>query len=258
MKRYHRLYREKELWSPEAWRGQLQRDRFYPYKWGRESTVVVRSLSPHTGETILDAGCGFGRFAEQIVRHGAQVMGLDIITQNIQYCKQQLGNTFQGAVADLSAIPTHDNSFDKAICIGVLVHVEDPLVVLEELHRILKEGGILVTVNNNSLLFYCSLFYMTVLGVYDLLARFGFVERRQYILRYKSPFWYARLLRKAGFEVEEINGDSFLGTIRLKRYTLFPPAFSLPFFKILDKVSQTTPFKYFCYASVIRARKKPA
>jgi hypothetical protein len=62
-------------------------------------------------------------------------------------------------------------------------------------------------------------------------------------------------LRKAGFEVDEISGDSFLGTIRLKNITLFPQKSLLPLFRLSDKLSRVTPFKYFCFASYIRAKK---
>jgi len=212
-------------------------------------------LSPNNGEHILDSGIGFGRFSELIVKYKAKVTGVDISEKNIKHCYKKISKSFEGVIADLLEIPICNDTFDKVICIGVLVHVENPLAVLKELHRVLKPGGVIVIVNNNSLT-YSSIFYKIVLALYDLLSKFNLLKTREYILRYKSPFWYNNLLRKVGFNIDEVVGDSFLANISFKSYHIFPPKFLLPFFILLDEFCHTTPFKYFCHLSVIRASKK--
>ncbi len=44
-------------------------------------------------------------------------------------------------VSDILSIPVEDNSFDVLICIEVLEHVPEPILVIKELSRILKPGG---------------------------------------------------------------------------------------------------------------------
>jgi SAM-dependent methyltransferase len=44
-------------------------------------------------------------------------------------------------IADASAIPVQDLSYDYALCLNVLEHVADPKAVLRELSRVLKADG---------------------------------------------------------------------------------------------------------------------
>lgn len=45
-------------------------------------------------------------------------------------------------IADASAIPVEDSSYDCALCLNVLEHVADPKAVLHEIARILKPNGV--------------------------------------------------------------------------------------------------------------------
>ena len=74
-------------------------------------------------------------------------------------------------------------------------------------------------------------------------------------MRYRSLFWYANLMRKSGFQVEVTQGDTFIGVLKVKQFTLFPPKFSLPCFQRLDRLATKAPYKYFTFASYIRARR---
>jgi len=44
-------------------------------------------------------------------------------------------------VGDIHDIPLPDNALDAVICISVLEHIEQPQKALDEIHRVLKDGG---------------------------------------------------------------------------------------------------------------------
>jgi len=46
-------------------------------------------------------------------------------------------------VADITKLPFRDNSIDAAVCESVLEHVKNPCVILQEIKRVLKSGGLI-------------------------------------------------------------------------------------------------------------------
>lgn len=76
--------------------------------------------------TVLDAGCGAGRFAEIALSLGARVIAIDY-SDAVDACSQNLGahpylNVLQ---ADIYHLPFKPNHFDFAYCFGVLQHTPD-------------------------------------------------------------------------------------------------------------------------------------
>lgn len=255
LKGLHRYYFEQEPWTPASWQDCYKQTRFSDYTSARELAIIEELLHPGPGEVILDAGCGYGRVAERLLSTGAKVVGVDISRQMITYCHQELRGEFAGAVADVGKLPFHDAAVDKIVCAGVLVHVESPEQVIREFARVLKPGGVFVTVNNNLLLLYYTLFHSLRFFVADCVRWLRGRRDRRTIMRYRSPFWYARFMKKAGLHVDVIQGDTFIGVLKVKQLTLFPPASALPWFQHLDRLTTKAPFKYFTFASYIRARR---
>jgi len=212
-------------------------------------------VEPGPADLILDAGCGYGRVAERLLSRETKVVGVDISRKMISYCNRELRGDFTGAIADIGDLPFCDGSFNIIVCVGVLVHVESPQQVIQEFARVLKPGGTLITVNNNLLLLYYSLFHSFRFLVADWARRLLGRWRQRSIMRYRSPFWYANLVRKSGLQVEEIQGDTFIGVLKVKQFTLFPPKCSLPWFRRLDRLAMKAPYKYFTFRSYIRARR---
>ena len=50
---------------------------------------ILSILQPTQNATILDVGCGRGRHAMELQRHGYNVTGIDLSPKNIDYAKQQ-------------------------------------------------------------------------------------------------------------------------------------------------------------------------
>lgn len=98
-----------------------------------------------TGQRILEAGSGAGRFTEVLLDNEADVFSFDFSNavdankiNNGSYPKLHL---FQGDILD---IPLPTSSFDKVICLGVLQHTPEPERSFKSLANYVKPGGELV------------------------------------------------------------------------------------------------------------------
>jgi SAM-dependent methyltransferase len=82
--------------------------------WFSERGVVA-------GATVLDAGCGTGRYARELARRGYAVEGVDRSSELIEIARQSVpdhGNSVSFHVGDLLALPVA--RYDGILCRGVL------------------------------------------------------------------------------------------------------------------------------------------
>lgn len=86
-------------------------------------------------------------FLIEIARLGADVYGFDISDHIVTSAREnfrKLGLPSTLVAADMRAIPFPTDSFDLVWQIGTIEHVHDPTVVFNEVHRVLKPGGIAI------------------------------------------------------------------------------------------------------------------
>jgi SAM-dependent methyltransferase/uncharacterized protein YbaR (Trm112 family) len=112
----------------------ISRDRFL-----RQTGWAPQSLS---GATVLDVGCGAGRFAEVALSLGAHVVALDY-SEAVDACWQNLyaHPNLHVLQADIYALPCRQQRFDYVYCFGVLQHTPDPHKAFMALPAQLKPGG---------------------------------------------------------------------------------------------------------------------
>jgi ubiquinone/menaquinone biosynthesis C-methylase UbiE len=99
-----------------------------------------------TGLQVLDAGCGPGFYAAEMVTRGAEVTAFDASPAMINLAQERLGDRVEFRVASLDA-PLDwlsDATYDVALLALVLHHIDNRRAALAELHRVLKPGGHLV------------------------------------------------------------------------------------------------------------------
>ena len=120
-------------------------DRHWWYR-GRRTVLkgVLDGLDLPAGTRILDAGCGSGRNMIELARYGT-VTGVELSETSVALARERhSGEVVAGSVLEM---PFPDHSFELAVSLDVIEHLEDDLTALREMRRTVAPGGaLLVTV----------------------------------------------------------------------------------------------------------------
>jgi len=118
---------------------------------GLEEMETDRLILHHLGvvqaRRVLDVGCGEGRLVNLLAgQTGKRVVGLDISDHGFAEARYAAGQTaiphlVECVECDAQQIAFKDDYFEAIILTYSLHHVEEPLIALREIHRILKPGG---------------------------------------------------------------------------------------------------------------------
>jgi len=116
---------------------------------------AVYEWDQHTGERLLDIGCGTGFVVELYAKGGAKVFGIDIANRSVELTQKRvqiLGLRADIRQANAEDLPFDDNYFDIVTSYGVLHHTPNTHIAIQEVFRVLKPGGkaILMFYNRNS------------------------------------------------------------------------------------------------------------
>lgn len=120
-------------------------DRFYP-DYRDETWHYHRLIEKHlrSGMQVLDAGCGHRSDTAFLQAAGCRVFGVDLDPRVAQ--NPGLHFAIRGR---LEQLPLADQSVDLVISRYVAEHLEDPVVVLAEVARVLRPGGKFVFLTPN-------------------------------------------------------------------------------------------------------------
>ncbi|OGG13467.1 hypothetical protein A2773_00485 [Candidatus Gottesmanbacteria bacterium RIFCSPHIGHO2_01_FULL_39_10] len=94
---------------------------------------------------ILDVGCGDGFFAKVAFGKKYIDVGLDVEDSRVEEAKN-LGVYKKIVIYDGQKIPFPDKYFSTVVSNSVLEHVSDLDIVLKEIYRVLKPGGLFITI----------------------------------------------------------------------------------------------------------------
>jgi len=106
---------------------------------------IIDKLLPKKGEWFIDLGCGFGRFKELYLNRYKNIVMLDfsqpLLNQAMTSINYRKFPNVYFVLADIYNLPFRDNSFDVSLMIRVFHHLQEPDLVIKQLHRILKYQG---------------------------------------------------------------------------------------------------------------------
>ena len=188
-----------------------------------EKAVASMAASLPSGANVLDAGAGECRHAAYFTHQRYTAVDLAVGDAAWNYTRLD-------AVADLAALPFAPHSFDAALNIVTLEHVQEPLRVLQEIYRVLRPGGRLLLVVPHEWEEHQQphdYFRYTRYGVMHLLRTSGYSR-----FSVEPVGGYFRLLAR-----RLLNGMQFFpGIWKLPAaLVLAPPALLLPLLEPLDR-----------------------
>ena len=160
------------------------------------------------GARVADVGCGGGLLSETLACAGARVTAIDLGQKVIEVARLHLHESQLDidyrvqASAELAA--GEPASFDAVCCMELIEHVPDPAALVDDLATMLKPGGRLFmsTINRTPLAFGAAIVgaeYVT-----------GMLPRgTHHYAQFLKPSELARLLRRAGLELEDVSGLAY-------------------------------------------------
>lgn len=108
--------------------------------------MLLEWLKEPQGLKILDAGCGEEIYTLFLAQRAASLTGVDLSSEYIaiaQELTERLGLRADHLVCDLAHVPLPEGCFDWVICNSVLEHVDEDVLALQEMRRVLKPQGTL-------------------------------------------------------------------------------------------------------------------
>lgn len=112
---------------------------------GLDASVFHLRAMP--GGRLLEIGCGSGAAMQFMQKRGWTVTGLDFDEGAVDNARSKALDVRYGP---LSAQEFADESFDAVVMSHVVEHVQSPVELLAECHRILRKGGRLVVLTPNA------------------------------------------------------------------------------------------------------------
>jgi SAM-dependent methyltransferase len=125
----------------------------------------IKHLAQHwdlrSWSRVLDVGCGMGHWHRVLAPHldrDAQITGLDREPAWVVEAGRRFhaapgmgGRKARFMVGDAQRLPFADASFDAVTCQTLLMHLPQPELALQEMKRVLRPGGWILTAEPNNL-----------------------------------------------------------------------------------------------------------
>lgn len=166
----------------------------YPNDFARE---LVRRYAIAHGASFLEIGCGRGDFLNAFMEQGLDCRAVD----RSDYCRTA-GHTqcrFDVCDVEREPLPVEDNSLDVVYSKSLVEHMWDPCFLMSEIMRVLKPGGLCLTltpdwVSQQAVFFedytHCRPYTVGALG--DLMTASGFADVKSEIFCQHPLIWHSR------------------------------------------------------------------
>ena len=177
-----------------------------------EMYELIRPIVRH--KTVLELATGTGLIAKHIVNAAAHIEATDASAEMIAEAKRDNHSAkLHFSVQDMFRLPYAEESFDVVIVSNALHIVPQPVKALAEIHRVLKDDGVLIaptfTHAENSIFGMIRAFFMRLAGFplrskwtsaeyLRFLRQNGWTVRKSTVLKASFPLTYAECVKSEG------------------------------------------------------------
>lgn len=175
-------------------------------RWKRR-LIALAAIGPQTA--VVDLACGTGDLSFAAASRGASVLGIDLTPRMLLLARARNGisDRVRFAAGDMNALPLPPRSVDVVTTGYGLRNVPDLPRALREVHRVLRPGGRLCSLDfnrpENRIVRAVYLGYLTVVGSLLGWALHGDPDTYRYIpasiRRYPGAGGVVQLMQAAGF-----------------------------------------------------------
>jgi ubiquinone/menaquinone biosynthesis C-methylase UbiE len=180
--------------------------------WGlwQAPEAELQILGDVRGKDVLELGCGAAEWSRALARGGARPVGLDNSAARLRHAREAMEKErldFPLIHASAEAVPLRDESFDVVMCDWGATTFADPYLVVPEVARLLRSGGLFAFSGSTPIAWLCvdeeadtydERLHRPYFGMHRWDTREGSVE---FMLTYGA---WIRLFRKSGFVVEDL------------------------------------------------------
>ena len=146
-----------------------------------------------SGSTLLDIGCGRGDFTKGFIKSGLKTYAVDLADNISKYCPEA---EFKISNLEKDGIPYSDGTFDIVYSKSVIEHFYNPEILIKEMYRVLKPGGLAITLcpsweHNYKIFFedYTHRSPFMLKSIYDIQLINGFEHVRSEYFRQLPFLW---------------------------------------------------------------------
>lgn len=180
---------------------------YYAWNAHYDRPAMLALLPDINGKDVLDAGCGPGAYAEEMVARGARVTGIDASPTMIALAEKRLNGRAKFMVANLD-MPLDmfaANSFDLIVSALTLDYVRDWDSAFAEFARVLRPHGRFLFSMQHPLSDYVLNMANDYLQIEMYHARFRSIDSKLMVPTYRRPLHQVlNPLSRNGFALEQL------------------------------------------------------
>jgi SAM-dependent methyltransferase len=113
---------------------------------------IMGMIAPHISPLVLDVATGTGRLPLALIDHPVfqgRIIAVDLSYKMLKKAAQKIAQDGRVSLLHCPAetLPFPDDTFDVVTCLEALEFMTNPRVVIAEIVRVLRPGGLLLTTN---------------------------------------------------------------------------------------------------------------